>query len=156
MRAVGRGGPVQGRARQAVLGHARRHDRGVSSLELAIVTPAVLLLIFFMIQVALWLYGRNVALQAAREGVSQLRLVQPDQDIGAAQVEAEDSVVDFAATLGDESLLGPRAVSTYDADTGRVGVTVTGEVVSLVPGLTLTVSQHADGEIERFEADIEP
>jgi hypothetical protein len=109
-----------------------------------------------MIQVALWSYGRNVALQAAREGVSQLRLVQPDQDIGAAQVEAEDSVVDFAATLGDESLLGPRAASTYDADTGRVGVTVTGEVVSLVPGLTLTVSQHADGEIERFEADIEP
>lgn len=137
--------------------HGDRHgDRGVSSLELAIVTPAVLLLIFFVVQVALWWYGRNVALQAAREGVSQLRLVQPTDDVAAAQVDVEDSVVDFAATLGQESLLGPTADSVYDPDEGRVSVTVTGEVVSLVPGLTLSVSQQAQGEIERFEADIEP
>lgn len=106
-----------------------------------------------MVQVALWWYGRNVALQAAREGVSQLRLVQPTDDVAAAQGEVEDSVVDYAVTLGRESLLGPIADSVYDADQGRVGVTVSGSVVSLVPGLTLTVSQRANGEIERFEAD---
>nr|MDT0666757.1 pilus assembly protein [Micromonospora sp. DSM 115978] len=126
-------------------GRRRRDDRGVSSLELAIVTPAVLLLIFFIVQVALWWYGRNVALQAAREGVSQLRLVQPTDDVEAAQVAVEDSVVDFAATLGQESLLGPAADSVYDPDEGRVSVTVTGDVVSLVPGLTLSVSQQAYG-----------
>ena len=76
-------------------------------------------MIFFAVQTALWLYGRNVALQAAREGVSQLRLVQPDSDVAASQEAVEESVVDYAVALGRESLLGPQAESAYDADTGK-------------------------------------
>ena len=55
----------------------RRSERGVSTLELAILAPAILTLIFLSIQTALWLYGRSVALNAAEEGRSRLRLVQP-------------------------------------------------------------------------------
>jgi Flp pilus assembly protein TadG len=52
----------------------RRLERGASALEMAFVAPGLILLIFFSIQAALFFYGRNVAIQAAREGVSQMRV----------------------------------------------------------------------------------
>jgi len=67
----------------------RRSERGVSSLELAILAPAILALIFVSIQTALWLYGRSVALNAAQEGVSRLRLVQPPVYTTAVGEKAE-------------------------------------------------------------------
>jgi Flp pilus assembly protein TadG len=128
-------------------------DRGSNALELAVLAPVLLLIVFFIVQAALWLYGRNVALQAAREGVSELRLVDADDDVAAAQNEIAGRVVRFAGKLGGSSLLDPAATSDYDDGAGRVTVTVTGHAVSLIPGLTLTVTRQADGEIERFEAD---
>jgi hypothetical protein len=56
--------------------------------------------------------------------------------------------------LGGNSLNDARALPpTYDAKAGQVSFTVTGNTVSLVPGLTLTVSRTATGSIEQFEAD---
>ena len=134
-----------------------RGDSGASALELSIVAPAVLLLIFSTIQFALWSYGRNVALQAAREGVSRLRTVPSDADTDAAREAIEDDVEAYAVQVGAESLLDPAAVARYDATgEGRVRVTVTGRVASLVPGLTLRVTGSATGEIERFEPDEGP
>lgn len=133
----------------------RRADGGASALELAILAPALLFLIFFMIQAALWLYGRNVALQAAREGVSQLRLVQATEDIGAARDRARASAERFAGVVGGNTLLDPAATTGYDENnSGQVRITVTGHTVSLMPGVTLHVTQTATGEIERFEPDL--
>lgn len=134
-----------------------RGDSGATALELSIVAPAVLLLIFSTIQFALWSYGRNVALQSAREGVSRLRTVPEDSDTDAARRRIEDAVEDYAVKTGAESLLDPVAEATYDArGEGRVSVTVRGRVVTLVPGLTLHATGTATGEIERFEADEDP
>lgn len=130
-----------------------RGDRGASAVELAIVAPGLLLLIFLSIQAGLFYYGRVVAQQAAREGVSQLRLAQ---DEAVAETVAEDvrsGVEAYARTVGRETLLAPHAESTYDADAGTVSVTVSGRVISLLPGLDLTVRQQVTGEIERFESD---
>jgi Flp pilus assembly protein TadG len=120
---------------------------------MAFVAPGLILLIFFSIQAALFFYGRNVAIQAAREGVSQMR-VAPD----ATTYEAmRDGIVEnterFASTVGRESLGGAVATPTYDERAGRVSMTVTGHVISLLPGLDLTVTQTAEGPVERFEAD---
>ena len=41
----------------------------------------------------------------------------------------------------------------YNNPEGQVSFTVTGETVSLVPGLHLEVSRTATGQIEQFEAD---
>jgi Flp pilus assembly protein TadG len=131
-----------------------RADRGVSAVELAVVAPALLLVIFFMVQVALWLYGRDVAHQAASEGVSELRLVPAGVDVTAARSDVTAHVTRYAGRLGGSALSGPVVSTDYDDAAGRVTVTVTGQVVSLVPGLTLHVSQRASGEIERFEADV--
>jgi Flp pilus assembly protein TadG len=134
----------------APLGHS---DTGASSLELAIVAPALLLMIFFGIQAGLFYYGQTVAVQSAREGVSLVRLAQDEAQAQELVPLAEEKAEAFASAVGRESLLDATAVADYNANTGRVSVEVTGTVITLVPGLDLTVTQEAFGEIERFEGD---
>lgn len=149
MRAVG-----PRRARPYDRRRGPRGDRGASALELAIVAPGLLLLVFLSIQAGLFFYGRAVAQQAAREGVSTLRLAQTRAVDDAVREDVQASVARYAATVGGETLLRPRVTTTYDVQgSGKVSVTVRGTVVSLVPGLALTVTQRAFGEIERFESD---
>lgn len=131
-------------------------DRGSASLELAFVAPVLLLVVFVGVQAGLWAYGRSVALQSAREGVSQLRLLSDAQSVEAARPLVSAHVVQFATTVGRESLLRPTVTSRSFVDaTGepRVEVTVTGSVISLVPGLHLTTTQRATGAVEHFGAD---
>lgn len=129
---------------------SRARDRGATSLELAIIAPVFLLLIFFTIQVGLWVYGRTVAVQAAREGVSQLRLAEDVAEFRSMKKGTEQYVVHFAGSVGQQGLTHPKVTSLYDADAGRVSVTVSGEVMSLVPGITLSTSAEASGTIEKF------
>lgn len=130
----------------------RADERGASAIELAVIAPALLVLIFFSIQVALWLFGRNVAEQSAREAVSRLRVIVVGSDLpsalAAAQVEAEN----YARSVGGESMLDPVATATLSSPT-RVRVSVTGRAISLVPGVTLTVSGSAEGDVEQFQVD---
>lgn len=133
----------------------RRDERGASAIELAIVAPVLIFVIFATIQFALWFYGRNVALQAAREGVSSARLVDVDDpavDSEAALRQIEHRVEHYARRVGQEALLDPTATAEYDG-TQRVRVTVRGRAVQLVPGISLTITRTISGEIERFERD---
>ena len=128
-----------------------RGDRGASAIEFTLVAPALLLFIFLSIQAGLYFYGRAVAEQAAREGVSRLRLAQTQAISDGIRDDVQTSVEAYASLVGRETLLEPEAQTTYDAATGKVSVTVTGKVIVLVPGLDLTVTQRVFGEIERFE-----
>jgi Flp pilus assembly protein TadG len=132
----------------------RRSERGASSLELAILAPTLLALIFISIQTALWLYGRSVALNAAEEGVSRLRLVQPPVYNSGVGETIRADIEAYAQQLGGNSL-GDANVETpaYNNPEGMVSFTVTGETISLVPGLKLKVSRTATGPIEQFTAD---
>jgi Flp pilus assembly protein TadG len=130
---------------------SRRRDEGSYSVELAIITPALLLLIFFVVQVSLFLYGRSVALQSAREGVSQLRLAQTQEDFLAAEPGVHDTVVAFATNVGSGSLTNPVVVEDYNDVGGRVTVKVTGTTISLIPFATFHVSESASGTVERFQ-----
>ena len=131
----------------------RDRDRGASAIELAFIAPALLLLIFFSIQAALWWYGRTVALQAAREGVSQLRLASDRATYQQIAGPVTDRTERFAVAVGRESLLDPVATPDYDEAAGRVSMSVTGRVITLWPGAPLRVTQEAFGEVERFEGD---
>ena len=131
-----------------------RGDRGASALELTLVAPGLLVFVFASIQAGLFFYGRAVAEQAAREGVSKLRLAQTQAVSDSIRADVERSVEAYAVAVGRETLLDPRAVAAYDADTGKVSVTVRGDVITLVPGLDLRVTQRVLGEIERFEGDV--
>lgn len=135
-------------------GRRRRSERGVSSLELAILAPAILALIFISIQTALWLYGRSVALNAAQEGVSRLRLVQPPLYTTGLGEQVRADIQSYATQLGGTTLQHASVPPpSYNNPEGMVSFTVTGETVSLLPGVTFKVSRTATGPIEQFEAD---
>lgn len=131
-----------------------RGDRGASALEFTFVAPGLLLFIFFSIQAGLYFYGRTVAEQAAREGVSKLRLAQDEAVYRTVRSDVETAVEAYATAVGRETLLDPDAAADYEPDTGKVTMTVTGRVITLVPGVDLRVTQRAYGEIERFEGHV--
>lgn len=130
----------------------RRDDRGASAIEMAFIAPVLILVIFFGIQAALFYYGRNVAIQSAREGLSQMRLAQDQATFDAQRGDIVDHTESFAHSVGHEALIDAIATPSYDDQRGRVSMTVAGRVITLVPGLHLTVSETADGSVERFEA----
>lgn len=130
-------------------------DRGVSSLELAFIAPSLILLIFFVIQGALYFYARSVAQDAAREGVSQLRLYQTESDFNDSKAVIENEIVAFARNIGSGALEDVHVDEpVYDKDAGTVKVTVTGRAISLTGNVfgTFDVSETVTGQIERFES----
>jgi Flp pilus assembly protein TadG len=129
-----------------------RDERGVSAVEMAFIAPGLIFLIFFTIQGALFFYGRNVAIQSAREGVSQLRLAQDQATYDDIRGGVMDNTERFATTVGREALVDPVATASYDDELGRVRMKVQGRVISLIPGLDLTVTEEAEGPVERFES----
>lgn len=142
------------RRRHLLSGRRRNRDeQGVSALELAFIAPALIFLIFFSIQGALYFYGRSVAIQASREGVSQLRLSKSETEYDARRGDVVRNTENFAHQIGRESLLDPHATPTYADDTGRVSMTVQGRVITLIPWLELTTTVTSYGSVERFEAE---
>ena len=119
---------------------------------MAVVAPSFLLFIFAIIEVALWMHARDVALAAAREGGASLRTVDPDEAPSRWESDAESKAEEYARRLGD--VQDPRAAATYDAEAARVTVTVSGSVIDIIPGWDLSVSGTASGLIEDFQPDL--
>jgi Flp pilus assembly protein TadG len=132
-------------ARHAAMRAAAHDDRGASPVELAILVPAILLLLFGAIQVASVFIARAVALTAAQEAVTAQRAYEAPAGVGQAQA------MSFLAKAGDW-LTGP-TVSQPQSSATEVRFTVTGTALSVVPGVTFTVSQTAHGTVERFTLD---
>lgn len=121
----------------------RSQDRGSVTLETAILFPAVLLLVMVAVQTGLWYYGRSVALAAAQEGVAAGRVE------GATVFHAADAAAAFAVDQG-RGMLGEATVSTTGSSANRIRVSVSGQIVSLIPGVPIAVSQEASGPVERW------
>ncbi|MFF5808752.1 TadE family protein [Streptomyces sp. NBC_01565] len=128
-------------AHEAVQGDA---DRGESSIQMAIVFPFILLVTVAVVQASMWVYARNIALTAAREGVAAARTYQAPEGAGAARATET-----LGRIAGDS--LSSSSVSTSGSSTTEVRVTVTGQALSLIPGLSgLSVSQSASAPRERW------
>ncbi|MFI6227336.1 TadE/TadG family type IV pilus assembly protein [Micromonospora echinospora] len=143
-RAVIRGLRVTGRRAVAAARHRLTSggaDRGANPVELAVVMPAILLLLFGSIQVAAWFLARSTALHAAQSGVNAQRVHQAPAGAGAERADA------FLAAAGDW-LSGAKSSCVTGAT--EVTCTVTGKSISVVPGVHLTVSQTAHGTVERW------
>ncbi len=128
-------GLAQGRSRW-------RADDGVGSMELATLALVVLMLAFATIQVGLYYHARKVAQSAARQGVDAGRQFGAGPGDGAAQAQQ------FLTRYGN-SVRGAR-ISTSGSSAQQIRITVTGDVATLVPGLEVHVTQHADGPVERW------
>ncbi|MFF7130503.1 TadE/TadG family type IV pilus assembly protein [Streptomyces sp. NPDC008240] len=126
-------------------GRRRHDDRGDTSIQMAIIFPFVLLATVAVIQASMWYYARQIALTAAREGVTAARAYQASPAEGAAQAR---SVLN--RTAGD-SLRGYSVTASSNGQ--RVRVQVSGTALSMIPGISgLEVTQSASGPVERWTA----
>jgi Flp pilus assembly protein TadG len=132
---------------------AGRADRGSSAVELVILAPMLLALIWLIIQYALYYQGREVALAAAQLGA---RVARQDADtVPDWRGIAERSAQSYYAGLGTRVLGGDVTAVAAPAGVSQVRVTVTGQVVSIMFGLTLTIHETAGGPIECFRPDLD-
>ncbi|MFG2691598.1 TadE/TadG family type IV pilus assembly protein [Streptomyces sp. NPDC048405] len=118
-------------------------DRGDASIQMAIVYPFVLLAAITVIQASMWYYARQIALTAAREGVTAARVYQAGPGDGTARARQV-----LGRTAGDSL----RSVSVSASSDGeRVRVRVSGTAQSMIPGVAgLTITQSASGPVERW------
>ncbi|BCJ59202.1 TadE family protein [Micromonospora endophytica] len=121
-------------------------ERGGNPVELAVALPAILVMLFASIQVAVVFVARATALNAAQSGVNAQRLYEAPAGAGEARAtkflnQAGDWLIDW-----DDP--GPSCVTT-DTD---VTCTVTGKSLSVVPGVDFTIEQSAHGTVERWAA----
>ena len=103
----------------------------------------------------LWFYARSVALQAARDGVSQLRLDQAADQCEADRPVVGQRVEDYASRVGSGALSAATVVTEchYRPNGGSfVKVTVHGQAISLI-GVTFHVTQTATGQVEQFQTN---
>ena len=79
---------------------------------------------------------------------------QPPASVGSVGGTQVTTLRPSSGTLGGTTLQHATVpFPSYNSPEGMVSFTVTGDTVSLVPGLKLTVSQTATGPIEQFQAD---
>lgn len=120
----------------------RASERGSASVELVVLMPLLLLILFSGIQGAVYYHASTLALAAAQEGA---RAAARENATLAAGTSAATAFLTHAA--GD-SLTGVRVTGTRTPVTATI--TVTGSSLSLVPGWTPTVTHTASLPVERI------
>jgi len=126
-------------------GRRRGNDRGDASIQMAIVFPFILLTTIAVIQASMWYYAREIALTAAREGLTAARAYQASPADGTARAQEV-----LARSAGD-SLRGYGVSVSNDGQ--RVRIQVSGTALSMIPGLPgLRITQSASGPVERWTA----
>jgi Flp pilus assembly protein TadG len=126
-------------------------DRGSSAVELVVLAPMLLALIWLIIQYALYYQGRQVALAAAQIGARVAR--QDASTVPGWRAVAEHSAESYYAGLGTRVLGGAVTAVAAPVGVSEVKVTVTGRAASIMFGLTLTIHETASGPVECFRPD---
>src|SRR5919206_411439 len=95
-------------------------------------------------QAGLWFYARSLALAAAQEGVTAGRAYHAPATAGPVRARA------FLSEQAGDSLTGT-TVSSSGTTAAVVRITVTGQSLSVLPGLPgMAVIQSAQGTREHF------
>jgi Flp pilus assembly protein TadG len=133
-------------------GRGRNGERGSSAIELAILAPALIFLTLIVVQFAIWFQSRGVALAAAQAGARVARDEAGVPGLNWAG-DAQQRASQYYNALGTR-ILGPgiSAVAVGSPVT-NVGVRVTGQVSSIIPGLTLTITESSEGPVECFRPE---
>ncbi|MEU8259479.1 TadE family protein [Micromonospora sp. NPDC048999] len=119
-------------------------DRGANPVELAVVMPAILVLLFGSIQVGVWFVARSTALNAAQSGVNAQRALQAPPGAG------RDRATSFLRASGDWLVGWRNPGPTCTRTATEVTCTVSGRSLSVIPGVNFSVRQTAHGPVERW------
>lgn len=119
---------------------------------MSIIAPVFLLLIFTIVEAALWMYARNVATVAAREGASVLRVSGAlGDDLDGYVGDAEETARRRAAQVG---ILTSVDAEVTDIGEQTVTLRVDATYVDLVPFFESEVTSEITVQLERFEPDL--
>ncbi len=127
------------------IGRRLAGDRGSSSVTLAICWPAVMVITFAAIQVAVKFLADDIALTAAQEAVTAQRAYNAQDGVGVARANA------YLADAGDY-LVNYQVVVTRTGD--DVQATVTGQSLTFL--WRFNISQTVHGRVERFTTEDDP
>ena len=119
-----------------------RGEAGVTSTEIAIVMPVMLIVVMLVFQVALFWHAKQAADTAAEEAVDAAQVATATDADGYA---GADTILSQAGNLRDVQVS-----ITRDLASGVVTATVTGRAPSIIPIGSWRVSAQAQGSIERF------
>jgi Flp pilus assembly protein TadG len=119
-------------------------DRGAASIELALITPVLLLVVLLLVQGALAYHARNALQAAAQEGARAARAE------GGTATEGEQRALAYLSSVAPRLVEAPAATVSRTSQSARV--TVTGRVVAVVPFLKLRIEATSDAPVERFRA----
>lgn len=119
-----------------------RGERGSASVELVVLMPLLLLILFAGIQGAVYYHARTLAIAAAQEGARAAARENATTTAGTAAAHA------FLARTAGDSLTAVTITGTRTATTASF--TVRGSSLSLIPGWTPTIEQSASLPVERL------
>jgi Flp pilus assembly protein TadG len=119
----------------------RRRDRGAASVELALATPLLGLLLMAAVQFAMWQHATHMAQAAANEGVQTARAYNSSAAAGQADTEA------LLRDLSGSALTGTAVTASRSAASATI--TITGSAPSVIPGLTFPVKVVVTAPVER-------
>jgi Flp pilus assembly protein TadG len=127
----------------------RRSDRGVSSLELVLYMPLLMMAIFLTVQFSLVYLGNQVISSSARQAG---RVARSGGDLDQATAVARDYATKIGHGLVTNVLVDITPVNGVSGPEMRV--VVTGQALKLVPGVAAPqVSKTVQGPVESFRAD---
>ena len=122
---------------------SRRSDRGSVTIELVILLPALMAVLFLGMQAALYHHARTVAIAAAQEGA---RVAAAEHGREAPGISAARQFVEVAG--GDDVLTSPSVTANRTA--ARATVVVSGYSLSVIPGWRPEIRQSASMPVERL------
>lgn len=120
---------------------SRGLERGSVNVELAVLAPILLTVLFLAIQSSYFFYARQVAIASAQEGVRTMAAYDSDLATGVAVAEAT------ASEWGGIALTNLHVVGERTAT--RASITVNGTAVHLLPGPPWEIQQTATLPVER-------
>jgi len=128
------------------------HDRGASAIELVILAPMLLVLIWLAIQYAVYFQGRQVALAAAQVGDRVAR--EQAATVPGWMANARNAARSYYDGLGTKVLGNGITATPRRVGNNEVQVTVSGDAASILLGLPLHIDETAVGPIECFRPDL--
>jgi len=143
---------LSGRAARAA--RAARGDAGASLIELVGLTPLVVMLTFGTVQVALWMYEKQLVTAAAQEAAHAAAAadLSPAQARSLGEQAATRFISGSGSGGGSDSGSDTVIVQTVTVERsgGAVEASIIATGLSMIPGLDLQVTGVARSSIEQF------
>ena len=122
-----------------------RRERGSVAVELAVVAPALMLLVLGVLQFGLWYHAKNVVQTAAQEGARTAAAEDGTAETG--QARAMELLQEGLGDAGQNE----EAAASLDQDAAHVVVTAEMPGLLPIPGLSsFMLSSEATAFRERF------